>query len=110
MDRDDGSGRMAEMQALLAEHAESGLSLAAFARQRGVSVRALYYWKGRLGTAAAARKPVSRRLSLAPVKLLPDQAELPRVEIELRSGRRLRLFRGFDVGELPALIAVLESC
>jgi transposase-like protein len=102
---------MAEMQALLAEHAESGLSLAAFARQRGVSVRALYYWKGRLGTAAAAaRKPASRRLSLAPVKLLPDQAEPPRVEIELRSGRRLRLFRGFDVGELPALIAVLESC
>lgn len=110
MDHVEGPGRAAEMQALLAEHAESGLSLAAFARQRGVSVRALYYWKGRLGTGVAARKPGSRRLSLAPVKLLPDQGDAPRLEIELRSGRRLRLFRGFDMGELPALIAVLESC
>lgn len=96
-----------EMQALLAEHAKSELSLAAFARQRGIHPRTLYYWSRRLRSSAAAAKTAPR---LAPVTLIHDRPGAPRIEVELRSGHRVHLPTGYDPAELSRLIGVLESC
>lgn len=101
------TARAEEMQALLAEHAESELSLAAFARQHGVHPRKLYYWSRRLRSSPAAAKAVPR---LAPVTLIHDGPGSPRIELELRSGHRLSLPSGFDAAELSRLVRALESC
>ncbi|MGA3124885.1 MAG: hypothetical protein ABSF69_29420 [Polyangiaceae bacterium] len=41
--------REQDARAALAEHAKSGQSLSRFARERGVSLRRLMYWRKRLG-------------------------------------------------------------
>jgi transposase-like protein len=41
--------REEDARAALAEHAKSGQSLSRFARERGVSLRRLMYWRKRLG-------------------------------------------------------------
>ena len=48
-------------RALLAQHAESGLSVAAFCARAGVSAASFYQWRSRLGRAATSPVPVARR-------------------------------------------------
>ena len=97
-----------EARALLAAHGRSGLSLAAFARQKGVSAARLMWWRSRL-------RHTSPRASLA-VRLLPvtikDGAEGPlqgRLEIVLRGGHVIRVTGGVDPEVLAQAVRVLEG-
>ena len=97
-----------EARGLLAAHELSGLSLAAFARQKGVSPPRLMWWRSRL-------RHTSPRASLA-VRLLPvtikDGAEGPsqgRLEIVLRGGHVIRVIGGVDPEVLAQAVQVLEG-
>lgn len=99
----------ADLVALLADHELSDMSLAAFARQRGVPAWRLY----------EARRRARRTLELdAPEPVLvPVQvkdAASPTsgasIEVELPTGRVLRVPADFDPAALARLTQVLEQC
>ena len=117
--------RRAHWRALLKAQRQSGLSLAAFCRQRGVPQGTLSFWKWKLTHEAAADAgrgaPTRRRIrppAFVPLQLAArpgaprqDAAEAPRaepgaVEIALANGRLVRVRGPVD---LPALAAVLRT-
>jgi hypothetical protein len=94
-----------EMVELLRELKESGGTVAAFARARGLAPWKLY--KARRGTADAARR--KRRTSLIPVRVVDEQEAKP-LELILASGHRLAIPAGFDESSLRRLMGVLATC
>jgi hypothetical protein len=82
----------------------SGLSVAAFAAREGFDVQRLYWWRHRLGVAAAGH-------SAAPsfVEITPGLRATEHVEIALLSGRILRVSAKIDPAALRRLVAVLEQ-
>jgi hypothetical protein len=107
------SSSASDLSALLAEHAGSPLSLAAFARERGVPAWRLYEARRRARGAdhSCADSP------LVPVRVLPlagtDSAELhapAAIDVELVSGRKLRIPSGFDAETLARIVGVLDRC
>jgi hypothetical protein len=109
---------------------DSGLTCGEFASEIGVNPRTLTYWKWILGKEARGEKrtwlsrkrgePRSRRAatsdaapSMPPVisGLIEVQATAgdARFELELGSGRRLRVPASFDAAELRRLLEVLET-
>jgi transposase-like protein len=97
------------MLSLLAEQERSGLSVAAFARRRGLRGWVLYDWKRRLRSErkGARSEPTP---SFAPVRLIAGPATSRSLEVALRSGIKLSIPAGFDEDELRRLVGVLESC
>ncbi len=87
-------------RAVLAALAKSGQSLAAFARERGISEQRLYFWRKRLESETATQPP-------AFVEVRHSGADV--VEIELRSGRRVRVPACIDGAVLRRLIDALEQ-
>jgi len=95
-----------EARVVLAAQAESGESLAAFARRHGVGLPRLYAWRQRL-----------RRVSdtgttprLLPVRVVSGSGVLrgPAFEIVLERGCRIRVFETVDPLVLERVIDVLE--
>lgn len=80
----------------------SGLSVHAFARQRGIDPQRLYWWRRRL--AESDSRP-GAALTFVEVK---SDAGAARIEVVLRSGRVLRLAEPFDADAVRRLIEVLE--
>jgi hypothetical protein len=83
----------------------SGLTVAAYCRDRGIKDSAFYAWKRRL------RSPAKSNRSSAPVfvevkALKPSAVES--IEICLRGERRLLVRRGFDRDLLIDLVRTLE--
>lgn len=99
--RDVGSIRK-----LLVEQRASGLSVAAFARERGVSPRTIYEGRRRL----LKRKAHVEDIDLVQVHVRPVLPASSLIEVDLKSGVRVRVPAGFDAGELRRLLAVLASC
>lgn len=95
---------------LIAQQERSGEGVAQFAERRGLCAATLYWWRSRL------RRGLDDGLRLAPIEVAaaPQSRERPAhtdFEIELSSGRRLRVREGFDERELARLISALErSC
>ena len=106
---------------------DSGLKCAEFAREIGVNPRTLTYWKWVLGreargemrmwprkAGARARAGESKASPSAPIRV-PELIEVEvaprdgRFELELSSGRRLRVPARFDATELRRLLDVLEA-
>lgn len=106
-----GSELRARYRALFDELAESGQSLRAFARQRGLSEWTLYAWRRRLGL-AGVRKPAQPPPRLLEVKVFPGDTGVTRGGMILHlSGRhRVELPPGFTEEELRRLLRVLSSC
>jgi len=77
----------------------SGLSLAAFARDTGISEQRLYFWRNRLEADAATPPPF--------VEVRHGGTDV--VEIALRSGRSVRVPASIDSDVLRRLIAALEQ-
>ncbi len=89
---------------MLREIAESGQSLAGFARSQGVSSWKLYKAKRKL------RAKTTRPVDFDPVRITGHSITQSPIELDLSSGHRLRVPVGFDAGTLLRLIEVLGSC
>lgn len=96
--------REEDAKAVVAAWRASGESLSAFARRHGVERRRIARWSRRLDTAAP--------LQFHPVRVTGafDPKPSPAaIEIELPSGERIRLPRGFDADDLRRLFSVLDA-
>lgn len=112
-------------QAIIDEHRESGLGVAAFCRQKAIPTSSFYGWRQKLfGTAPsrAAKSAGQRRTAFVPVRVTATGANGPGstsaspashrgepLELCLPGGRRLLLRSGFDPALLRQVVGVLES-
>ena len=96
----------AKWRGLVSEQGQSGGSVAAFCRERGLREWQFYEWKKRLRNAEAAQfvevRPVEE-----PVR--SSAAGNHAIEVRLAGGRSLVVAPGFDAGHLRALLSVLEQ-
>jgi hypothetical protein len=110
-----GSVRMrrtqVEVEKLVAEYEASGLTRDGFCQQRGLSVAALDKYRRRVQKwARLGAGP------MLPVEVVWSTAQKPNSDtghggvlvVELRSGRRIEVRRGFDAGMLERLLTVLD--
>jgi hypothetical protein len=83
----------------------SGLSVAAFCRQQGLSAGRFHAWRRVL-----ARRD-AEQAAWVPVQVLAEPESVPdgTLEVVLARGRRLRLRRGVDAATLRQVLAVLEE-
>ena len=91
---------------LIKRQRASGLSVAAFCRRDGVAASSFFEWKRKLGSAPATLAFVEATVSGTPP---PATRSAGRIEVRLRSGRRVRVGRGFDRGLLAEVVAALEG-
>jgi hypothetical protein len=97
---------------LVSEFESSGLMRAAFCQRRGLAVGTLDKYRRRV----QKRPPSGTGPVVVPVEVissLPRDASSDGVRdgvlvIELRSGRRVEVRRGFDAGTLERLLSVLD--
>jgi transposase-like protein len=87
-----------EAEAVLAELASSGKSMAQFARSHGVSIRRLTYWRTRLGKADA---PVF-------VEVAVPADTTPHIDI-VRDGIVVRVREDLDVDRLARIVDALAG-
>ena len=96
-------------RSLVSEQEESGQSMAAFCRARGLPVSHFYYWKKRLREVAT---PPFVEVQVAQPRLSPRgsrSAVGTTIEVRLSNGRSLIVAPEFDASHLRALLAVVES-
>ena len=100
----------AEVESLVAEFEASGLMRAAFCQQRGLAVGTLDKYRRRVQS-----KPQSGAGTQLPVGVVSSPSQPAESEtrggvlvVELRSGRRIEVDRGFDAQTLERLLAVLD--
>lgn len=91
---------------LIAEQGESGETVEAFCRQRGLTTSQFYTWRKRLDGSIAERflevqigKPTAR----------PAPSQRGAIEIRLGDGCCVLVEPGFDPGHLRAVVAALEA-
>jgi hypothetical protein len=92
----------------------SGLSQAAFCRQRGVQVGTFAWWKRQLrraqGDGAKRRgRRAKGRERFVEVRLA-GPCSMPAYEVILARGRSIRVSSQFDPQTLSRMIAAVESC
>lgn len=111
-----GTLTKAEAAELLAEHKASGLSLAAFARKRGIGVERLRWWQRTPGRRVARRGRVSNAVRLLPVRVRKTVEAAPPptgtqdiFELALGDGRAVRMTSAFDAAGLRRLLSVLRE-
>ena len=88
---------------LISEQSQSGQTVAAFCRDRGIRDSQFYDWKKRIRKADAAK--------FVAVEVTAAREAVPSkpIEIRLSKGRSLFVEAGFNAGHLHALLAVLET-
>jgi len=107
------------MRRLLAEQQRSGLTLAEFARRRGVRAGTLSWWRHRLRGQGARRKSQAKPrekvpergtfLEITPASVVPAEARIDAwFEIVLGDGTVVCVPGRFDDGGLRRLLAVLR--
>jgi hypothetical protein len=89
--------------------AGSGLSVKAYCAQQGIAVANWYYWRKRLDKNTQTRVLVSGAEEFVPITLAPNRASIPLVEIQLLSGRSLKVSAPLDTSWLRSLVQVLEG-
>jgi hypothetical protein len=106
-----GPRSFAEVQALVGEFESSGLLCAAFCQQRGLAVGTLDKYRQRVHGGRQAGGS-----AFVPVEVVPSAAREVNgiagrdgaLVVELRSGRRIEVWRGFDSGTLERLLSILD--
>jgi hypothetical protein len=101
----------AEAEALVAEFEASGLMREAFCQQRGLAVGTLDKYRRRVH-----KGKQSGSGSMLPVEVVWSSGQKPNGDaggdgvlvVELGSGRRIEVRRGFDAGTLERLLTVLD--
>ena len=98
-----------EVEKLVAEFEASGLRRDVFCQQRGLSVTVLDKCRRRVHQvprqSAAPMVPVEV-ISIAPEQASGDAGGV--LVVELRSGRRIEVHRGFDTATLERLLTVVD--
>jgi transposase-like protein len=97
----------AKWRDLVAEQEQSGLSVAAFCRDRELAQSQLTYWKRRVREAA---KAAFVEVQLAEPRVHARALGSTTIEVRLKNGRSLMVAARFDARHLRALLAVVESC
>jgi hypothetical protein len=111
--RSAGQWSLAQAKWVIAKLKRSGLSTKSFAVRYRVGLPRIYYWHARFGAQEKA-KPAPTRLvevRMPQSGVRGDQRPTlarARIEIELLSGRRLRVSETVDMERLGALVALLE--
>ena len=91
---------------LVSEQSQSGQTVSAFCRDRGLRDSLFYDWKKRIREVEAAKfVEVKVKDSSEQKKPVPKH---PAIEVRLSTGRSLLVEPGFDASHLRALLAVLE--
>jgi transposase-like protein len=93
---------------LVSEQGQSGQTVAAFCRDRGLRDSLFYDWKKRLREGEAA-KFVEVKVKESSEQRTPAPERYPAIEIRLSTGRSLLVEPGFDASHLRALLTVLEA-
>ena len=109
-------------QEIVEDLGRSGLSVARYAGQHGLSARTLMWWRWALRARPAYRPRAARqqsarsqragaRLSFVPVTVLADPVTAVdgALHVVLAHGRRIEVQAGFDGETLGRLVQVLES-
>jgi hypothetical protein len=94
---------------LVGEQAESGQSIAAFCRERGLTSGQFFAWKKRLGEAEARQFVAVEVAPAAEAKGPAAGMHSGAIEVRLAGGRILMVEPGFDAVHLRALLSVLEG-
>lgn len=107
--REDLAGWYAD---LLADQEASGLSVADYAADFGLTATTLYQWKRRLSAQSADASRSQRSTGLIQVSLdrAPLADESPGFVVRLADDRRVEVPVDFDGDALHRLLAVLETC
>ena len=93
---------------VVSEQSQSGQTVAAFCRDRGIRDSQFYDWKKRVREGEAA-KFVEVKVKPSSEQRRPAPERYPAIEIRLNKGRSLLIEPGFDASHLRALLAVLET-
>jgi transposase-like protein len=106
--RERGTEVLEKWRGLVSQQIDSGQSVAAFCRERGVPSSQLFAWKKRLREAEAAQfielQVKAPEQAVEAVIREPGKA----IEVRLLRGRSVVVEPGFDADHLRALLAVLE--
>jgi len=95
-------------QGLVLEQSQSGQTVAAFCRDRGIRDSQFYDWKKRVREGEAA-KFVEVKVKASSEQRTPAPERYPAIEIRLSKGRSILVEPGFDASHLRALLTVLET-
>jgi transposase-like protein len=97
--------------AVLDAQAGSGLSVAHYAEQVGVSAWTLYQWRRRLDDATKRDGADSNLVEVAIVQPMATSATAGSLVVRVGEGRHsIEVPRGFDSDDLCRLVVALESC
>ena len=98
--------------AALEDQAGSGLSMADYADELGVTAATLYQWRRRLSADDAAEFETPGSLGLVEVAIegRPSAGAVGPIVVRLGHGRCVELPRRFDDDDLIRLLEILESC
>lgn len=105
-------------QALAAQE-RSGLAMAEYARQLGVTATTLYQWRRRLSAGGGRRSAGKATETARPrlVELVVERGDAAAAGgagicavVRLGDSRSIEVPRGFDADDLGRLVRVLESC
>lgn len=99
--------------AMLEEHAESGLSLKAYAERVGISAWTLYDWRRRLGRDSDGGGPTEQEPTLVEVAVVTpaERRSTTGFVVRVNEDRRsIVVPPGFDGDELRRVVAAVESC
>jgi hypothetical protein len=98
-----GRDRCEYWRALIGEQEQSGLSVARFCKERGISEQSFYVWRKRL------RREDPVRFALVETGLRPQQPEAtPALELIFPGGEQLRIGAGVNADALRAVLEVLR--
>jgi transposase-like protein len=95
-------------RALVSEQSQSGQTVAAFCRDRGIRDSQFYDWKKRVREGEVA-KFVEVKVKVPSEQRTPAPERYPAIEIRLSKGRSILVEPGFDASHLRALLTVLET-
>ena len=101
--------REAYYEELLDEQEESGLSVAAFAEEAGLSAATLYSWRRRLGR-AATRGGTAGLVEVCVSDIAAIREAPGRIVVAVAGGTRIELDADFDESALERLLGVLARC
>lgn len=90
----------------MAEHKQSGQSVAAFCRERSLCAPQFFAWKKRLSCPSTERFVA---VQVVEAREPQSPAACPAIEIRLGSGRSVVVEPGFNTAHLRAVLDVLEA-